>query len=541
VSFSDEVLLFAPPATHPDDVPVVFAFPNTYEIGITSLGYQVVWRLLATTPGVRVARLFTDAREDLPRHPELFGFSFSWELDYGNLLGLLEAQRIPLWAAERGEDDPLVFGGGPVFTANPEPFADFFDFFLLGDGEELIPELIAAYREVRSADRRSQLVRLARVPGVYVPSLYTVEVDGAGSQVRPLRVRPLVPEAPATVVRRTWRGETLSHSAVVTERSAWPGIFMVEVVRSCPEMCRFCLASYLTLPFRVPDVEGALIPVIEKGLAVTDRLGLLGASITQHPQFDALIDWLARPERSGVRLSVSSVRTNTLTPRFCRTLAERGSQSVTIAIESGSERLRRIINKKLTNDEIAAATAVAADSGLQGLKLYGMCGVPGEEDADLEATVDLLVGLKKTHRRLRLSFGCSTFVPKAQTPFQACGVDSRAEKKLQKLQKLLRPHGIDFRPESYNWSVIQALISRGDRRLGRVLERARHYGDTLGSFRRAFKDFKDEVPALDAIVHADWPDGSALPWAHLIAPQAADMLDRHTELARRAMHSDLGV
>ncbi len=526
--FTDETHLFEIPARSADAVPVVFAFPNTYEVGITSLGYQVVWRLLATFPGVQVARLFTDIHEPLPSRPELFGFSFSWELDYANVLALLEQQRIPLWSSERTDAHPLVFGGGPVFTANPEPFADFFDFFLLGDGEELLLEVLETYRSMRLAGRSEQLHRLAQISGVYVPSLYAPDAEGIG-------VVPVDPSVPATVQKRTWRGEHLSHSSVVTERSAWPGIFMVEVVRSCPELCRFCLASYLTLPFRVPDVEGSLIPVIERGLQVTDRLGLLGASVTQHPQFEALIDYLARPEYDQVRLSVSSVRTNTLTPKFCQTLAKRGSQSVTIAIESGSERLRRIVNKKLSNPEIEAAVEVVAGSGLQALKLYGMCGVPGELETDLDETVQLLVQLKKSHRQLRVSFGCSTFVPKAHTPFQRYGVDAGAEKKLQKLQKQLRPHGIDFRPESYNWSVIQTLLARGDRRVARILERARHYGSTLGSFRRAFKDFKGELPPLDYYVHTNWSDSARLPWGHLGGPLTEATLLRHVEQAREEM------
>lgn len=523
--FEQEIRLFDPNTGSGDAVPVVLAFPNTYEVGITSLGYQVVWRLLATCTGVQVARLFTDVHEPLPRNPELVGFSFSWELDYVNILQLLEQLHIPICGTERTDDHPLVFGGGPVFTANPEPFARFFDFFLLGDGEELLGEVIAAYQQVRNAGRLEQLRRLSQIDGVYVPSLYTaIYADKNG----PLLAVEPVGDASASVSKRTWRGEQLSHSSVVTERSAWPGIFLVEVARSCPEMCRFCLASYLTLPFRTPGVRGTLLPVIERGLTVTNRLGLLGASVTQHPEFEELIDYLADPARAGVRLSISSVRANTLTPRICRTLAERGSQSVTIAIESGSERLRAIINKKLDQAEIFTAAQTVLEGGLSALKLYGMCGVPGEVDSDLDATVALLGQIKKQNRTLRLSFGCSTFVPKAHTPFQRYGVDRRSEKKLQQLQKHLRPQGIDFRPESYAWSVIQALIARGDRRVGQVLERARHYGNSLGSFRRAFKDFQRELPPLDYYVHTEWCTNTCLPWAHLLGSLTEATLARHT-------------
>ena len=218
--------------------------------------------------------------------------------------------------------------------------------------------------------------------------------------------------------KNTHSGEALTTSTVVSPRMAWESIYMVEVVRSCPEMCRFCLASYATLPFRAPSVQGSLIPNIERGLEVTNRLGLLGASITQHPEFDELLQYLLAPERADVRMSISSVRTNTVTPDLCEALAARGTKSLTIAVESGSERVRDIVNKKLAQDEILAAVHAAQAGGMEALKLYGMAGVPGEEDGDVDATVDLLRALKKQAPKLRLSFGCSTFVPKAHTPFQ---------------------------------------------------------------------------------------------------------------------------
>ena len=172
--FASERLLFTPASPDLDAIPVIFAFPNEYTVGITSLGYQIVWANLATRSDVAVSRLFTDVSEQLPREPELLGFSLSWELDYANILNLLESLQIPIRAALRTDQHPLIFGGGPVLTANPEPFADFFDIILLGDGENLLGNFIDAYKAVRTADRQTQLKALAQVPGIYVPSLYTV-------------------------------------------------------------------------------------------------------------------------------------------------------------------------------------------------------------------------------------------------------------------------------------------------------------------------------------------------------------------------------
>lgn len=525
--FDRERLLFTPTPTNDEAIPTIFAFPNEYSVGITSLGYQVIWATLAMRDDVQVSRLFTDVRESLPRSPEILGFSFSWELDYVNILTLLEFLEIPLRSTQRQDTHPLVFGGGPVLTANPEPFADFFDLILLGDGEELIDRFIDAYREVRKADRQTQLRHLAKIPGIYVPSLYRVTYASLDGEIA--SIQPLDKDIPDRIEKQTYRGNTLSASTVVTEKAAWENIYMVEVVRSCPEMCRFCLASYLTLPFRTASLEGSLIPAIEKGLAVSDRIGLLGASVTQHPEFESLLDYLSQPKYKDVRLSIASVRTNTVTEKLAQTLAKRDTRSITIAVESGSAKLRQIINKKLTDSEIIAAAVNAKAGGLKGIKFYGMVGIPGEEEADLDATVAMMEAIQKVVPGLRLSLGCSTFVPKSHTPFQWFGVEPQAQKRLKWLEKQLRSRHIDFRPESYNWSVIQALISRGDRRLTPLLELTRTYGDSLGSYKRAFKQLKGQLPDLDYYVRDRWKTEQILPWSHIISPLPQTTLIKHLE------------
>jgi radical SAM superfamily enzyme YgiQ (UPF0313 family) len=530
----------------------VLAFPSTYSVGITSLGYQVVWATLARRPDVDVRRLFTD-QGDPPhggsrgRGPalDLFGLSLSWELDGPVLLDLLEQQRIPIWAAERGDGDPIVFGGGPVLTANPEPLAPFFDAVLLGDGELLLPAFIEALQECRQAPRSERLRHLARVEGVYVPSLYAPRYSSEGEL---LAVEPVEPGIPAVVAKQTWRGNTLSQSTVITPEAAWPSIHMVEVVRSCPELCRFCLASYLNLPFRTASLDDGLIPAVENGLAATQRLGLLGASVTQHPQFSDLLQWLDGDRFDDVRLSVSSVRAATVTPELGRILAKRGSRSLTIAIESGSERMREVVNKKLSTEEIFAAARYAKEGGLSGLKLYGMVGLPTEEAADVEATADLLLALKKATPGLRLSLGVSTFVPKAHTPFQWQGVRPEAEQRLKLLAKRLKPKGIELRPESYGWSVIQALLSRSDRRLAPVIAAARGRHESLGGWKQAYRqvregssagagaqnvsrtaDTQPAPPTWEEVIHSTWSLSRVLPWCHLQGATNPAVLAGHAD------------
>ena len=523
--FNSERLLFTPATPNHDAIPVIFAFPNEYTVGITSLGYQVVWATLAMREDLQVSRLFTDIREQLPRHPELLGFSMSWELDYVNIFNLLESLEIPIRANSRNQNHPLVFGGGPVLTANPEPYAEFFDVILLGDGENLLGDFIDTYKKVRNADRETQLKTLAQVPGIYIPSLYVIEYITPDGEIK--SINPISSEIPPIIQKQTYRGNTLSASTVVTEKAAWENIYMVEVVRSCPEMCRFCLASYLTLPFRTASLENSLIPGIERGLKVTNRLGLLGASVTQHPEFTELLDYISQPKYDDVRLSVASVRTNTVTVKLAETLAKRDTRSLTIAVESGSEKVRKIVNKKLDNDEIIQAAINAKAGGLSSLKLYGRVGIPGEEAEDIDATVKMMQSVKKAAPGLRLTLGCSTFVPKSHTPFQWFGVNKQAEKRLQLLQKQIKPQGIEFRPESYNWSIIQALLSRGDRRLSQLLELTRDFGDSLGSYKRAFKQLKGQIPDLDFYVHSNWSTEKILPWNHLHGPLPQSTLIKH--------------
>ena len=527
----------------PGALRTVLAFPSTYSVGITSLGYQVVWATLARRADLDVRRLFTDQGDPGHRDPELFGLSLSWELDGPVLLDLLERQRIPLWSHQRSDGDPIVFGGGPVLTANPEPLAPFFDVVLLGDGEQLLPAFIEALLERRHAPRAERLHALAQVPGVYVPSLYAPRYSPEGEL---LAIEPLETTIPATVAKQTWRGNTLSHSTVITPEAAWPSIHMVEVARSCPELCRFCLASYLTLPFRTASLDDGLIPAVETGLKATQRLGLLGASVTQHPQFADLLSWLDQERFEGTRVSVSSVRAATVTPQLAEILTKRGSKSLTIAIESGSERLRRVVNKKLSREEIFAAARYAKEGGLSALKLYGMAGLPTEEEADIESTAELLLALKRAVPGLRLSLGVSTFVPKAHTPFQWQGVRPEAEKRLKLLAKRLKPKGIELRPESYGWSVIQALISRSDRRLAPVIAAARGQHDSLGGWKKAYRAvLAGDAPLIDPaqsvlpppweqVVHGNWSEQRVLPWEHLEGPLPKGTLQRHRAEALEA-------
>ncbi|KGG14516.1 hypothetical protein EV06_1573 [Prochlorococcus sp. MIT 0602] len=353
-----------------------------------------------------------------------------------------------------------------------------------------------------------------------------------------IEIEAISSDIPKEITKQTWKQNTLSHSTVITPESAWPGIHMVEVVRSCPELCRFCLASYLNLPFRNSSLDAGLIPAIEKGFAITKRIGLLGASITQHPEFEDLLDWLNKDYFDGMRLSLSSVRASTVNKKMTELLARRNAKSITIAIESGSKRIREMINKKLTEEEIYSAARYAKEGGLSSLKLYGMVGLPTESDEDIEATADLLMKIKRKTSGLRLVLGVSTFVPKAHTPFQWFGVRTEAKKRLKLLRKSLQSNAIEIRTESYSGSIIQALISRGDRRLAPVIELVRRSQNNIGGWKKAYKEVQEknigyksskQLPPWEEIVHTKWQNDRILPWRHIQGPLILETLIKHQE------------
>jgi radical SAM superfamily enzyme YgiQ (UPF0313 family) len=509
---------------------VSWFYPNTYAVGMSGLGYQLVWWLLEQDPQTLVTRGFTDKEEGGAEAGELFGFTLSWELDFINILKILDKHGIDALATERNDDDPLVFGGGPVLSANPEPFADFFDVILLGDAESIVPQFLEAWKEARQLDsREKRLLHLSTISGVYVPRYYKYTVQTAGGPL--LSIEPTIEGLPKRLTKQLFTAppDYLAHSVMLSRDTAWGDMFLVELVRSCPQECRFCLASFLTRPFRAAKVD-AVMQAIDLGLKYTKKIGLLGPSVTEHPQFDQIAQALL--ERPQTDISIASIRADTVSEPVLNMLRRLGQKSVTIAIESGSERLRSIMKKNLCEAEIDQAVALIASHGFESVKLYGMVGLPHEEQADLEETIRLLTKLKKTHRQLRIVFGVSSFVPKAQTPFQWWGRDKKAGEKLEYLRKHLAKLGIDVRPESHNWSDVQALLSRGDRRLTEVLLQVFAQGSTIGAWKRACKKNADHLPDLDYYAFRQIPTDEFLPWSHLTEPEKTEYLNKHLVAAQ---------
>jgi radical SAM superfamily enzyme YgiQ (UPF0313 family) len=506
---------------------VSWFYPNTYAVGMSGLGFQLVWWLMDQDEEVVVKRGFTDMEESGAAAGELFGFTVSWELDFINILAILAKHGIQALTKDRTDEDPLVFGGGPVLSANPEPYADFFDIVLLGDAEAVVPALLNAWKTTRKIkSRRARLEDLATIPGVYVPSLYSytyASKDGPIAAIEPLF------GAPAKIVKQLYMPppDYMASTKILSHDTAWGDTFLAEIVRSCPQECRFCLASFLTRPFRAISVN-TIMATIDRGLEYTNKIGLLGPSVTEHPHFDELAARLI--ERPNIQISIASIRADTISDTVLQMLKALHQKSVTIAIESGSERLRAIMKKNLNEDEILNAVALIAASGLEKVKFYGMVGLPHETQADLDETVRLMQALKKTHKNIRFVFGVSSFVPKAQTPYQWNGRMKDCKARLEYIRKHLAKVGIEVRPESHNWSDIQGVLSRGDRRLTNPLMQVAKDGGALGAWKKMFRENRD-CPSFDYYAFREIPLSETLPWEHLTEAPKTEFLEKHNSAA----------
>ena len=530
--FSDETFLLPRPAKARQDIDVSWVYPNSYALGMSGLGYQLVWWLMEQEPDVQTFRVFTDIAESGWEKSSLIGFTLSWELDYANVLAILKKAAVPLLASQRSEEHPLIFGGGPSLTANPEPFAEIFDVILLGDAEITIPSFFSSWRENRSASCRKKILsQMSKVNGLYVPSLYSYELESKQGPIKQI----LAHDAAAAVLSKqafSAPDDYIAHSVVLAPAGSWGDMFLLELVRSCPQECRFCLASYLTRPFRAANID-AVLQKIDLAMKYTKRVGIVGPSVTEHPKFSELAERLQ--QIPDLHISIASIRMDTIDPLILKMLLALGQKSVTIALESGSERLRLIMKKNLSEAEIWNGMDLIASSGMEQVKFYGMVGLPGETQDDLDETVRLISEIKKRYRRLRIVFGISSFVPKAQTPYQWSARDRRSGEKLEYLRKRLSKIGVEVRPESHNWSDIQTLLSRADRRLTPLLLELAESSGKLGAWKKAFKSMSEYSPSADFYIYREIPDTECLPWSHLMDESKKIILSRQRDLSYSAI------
>jgi len=484
------------------DYTVWMAFPGITSFALSSLGFLWMFKALDEMNDVNVEIVCSDTKKTkfMRDSVDLIGFSFTFDTDFLTIFSMLEKNNIPLKSNERNVASPLIFAGGPVVTANPAPYNEIFDFFVIGDGENINAEIIKLCKENRDKPKSEVLKLLSEIEGIYVPK-FNSKVNKITNKLKECVYTP-----------------------IISENAFFKNTFILEMSRGCANRCGFCLASYCNLPLRTVQYED-VIDTIELGLKHTNKIALLGAQISAHPQFNDIFEYLYKKIQNGdkIEMSVSSLRVDAIKPEIVKTLVAGGQKNVTLAIEAGSERLRKVINKNLSEEQIFNAVKIAVDNGLKGLKFYGMIGLPTETYEDLDAIVDLAKRIKQQYKGFDITFGFSSFVPKPHTPFQWIGREDtkNLEKKAQYLKKEMHKIGVSVSISSIKWDYWQAVLSRGDNSFTDFLIQVYRNGGALGAYKKAAQKFE-----IDTNYYAleNYNFDKVLPWDFINMKPAKEFL-----------------
>lgn len=555
----------------PGQVRFVLSLPDVYEVGMSNLGLKILYQVLNERDDVAAERVYApwvDMEREMRqagiplysletrtpvREFDLLGFSLQYEMSYSNVLNMLDLAGISLLARERREEEPLVVGGGPC-AFNPEPAADFFDFFVLGEGEEVLGEVVDVYSAWKEAGkpggRQEVLRRLAQLQGIYVPSFYEVSYGEAQTVTA---VRPVAAEVPPVVCKRVVADLDAAGSAtrpIVSYVESVHDRIMLELFRGCTRGCRFCQAGVIYRPVRErrPETLRALAAEM-LGATGYSEMSLTSLSSADYSCLEPLVDCLLEDHReAGVSVSLPSLRVDSFSVDLAHKVQKVRKSGLTFAPEAGTQRLRDVINKGVTEEDLRQAVSAAFAAGWSTVKLYFMIGLPTETDEDVLGIADLAYKVVDWYKQIKgrkgakVTVSVSSFVPKPQTPFQWFPQNSREEmeRKQQLLRGRIRGGGVTYNWHDSRTSFLEGVFARGDRRLGAVLLAAWRQGARFDGWSEHFRyqTWMEafESCAIDPHFYANRERAltETLPWEHLSCGVDKQFLQREYETALEA-------
>ena len=491
------------------DYNIWMAFPGCYSFALSSLGYLHIFRLMDEMEEVNVERVYSDSTKTEIQFKDVnaIAFSSSFDLDFMSIFPMFDKYKIPYKTSDRDKNMPIIFCGGPVVTANPIPYKDFFDFMIIGDGEQLNTNVVTILADNKDKPKDEILKLLAKLNGVYVPTLNQEKI-----------------------VKNSCKIENCVYTPILSDDAFFKDMFIIEISRGCANCCGFCMASYLNLPVRFAPYEN-IIEAIDLGLQYTNKIALLGAQVSIHPKFKQICEYIAQKVQKNpeIEMSISSLRVDAVDDAMIKTLVSAHQKHVTIAIEAGSERLRKVINKNITEEQIKHTVETARLNGLKGVKIYAMIGIPTETQEDLNEMVRVAKELKQANKGFDISFAFSSFIPKPHTPLQWCGRFStkELEKRQNFLQKEFHKIGVKTSFSSIKWDYWQTVLSRGDDKISDFIIDVYKNGSKLGAFKKAAKDkFNPDDYAL-----RNFNLNEALSWDIIdLLPSKEVLIERHKKL-----------